>query len=69
MDPRSPSSRDVAAPTVVKETVVRPSGGPDTIVFVLIGVGAVVALLGAGYLGARIATRTTHVRPTDVRTS
>jgi hypothetical protein len=63
------ASRPVATPTVVKETVVRPSDGTDAIVFVLIGVGAVVAMLGAGYLGARIATRTTHVRPTDARTS
>ena len=67
--PQNSASRAVAVPTVVKETVVRPSDGTDAIVFVLIGVGAVVAMLGAGYLGARIATRTTHVRPTDVRTS
>ena len=67
--PQKSASRAVATPTVVKETVVRPSDGTDAIVFVLIGVGAVVAMLGAGYLGARMATRTTHVRPTDVRTS
>ena len=47
------------ATTVVKETVLRPAnGGPDTLAFVLIGIGASAALLGAGYLGARIATRT-----------
>jgi hypothetical protein len=63
------ASRAVAAPTVVKETLVRPGHGTDAIVFVLIGVGTVVAMLGAGYMGARIATRTTHVRPTNVRTS
>ena len=47
------------APTVVKETVLQPAnGGPDTLTLVLIGFGAGAALLGAGYLGARIATRT-----------
>jgi hypothetical protein len=46
------------APTVVKETVLQPAnGGPDTTALVLIGVGAAAALLGAGYLGARIAIR------------
>jgi hypothetical protein len=67
--PQQSASRAVATPTVVKETVVRPSDGTDAIVFVLIGVGAVVAMLGAGYLGARMATRTTRARPTDIRTS
>jgi phage-related minor tail protein len=67
--PENSASRAVATPTVVKETVVRPSDGTDAIVFVLIGVGTVVAMLGAGYLGARIATRTTRVRPTSFRTS
>ena len=33
------------------------SSGPDTITLVLIGIGAAAALLGAGYLGARIAIR------------
>jgi hypothetical protein len=47
------------APTVVKETVLQPANaGPDTLTLVLIGFGAGAALLGAGYLGARIATRT-----------
>jgi|tagenome__1003787_1003787.scaffolds.fasta_scaffold17351736_2 hypothetical protein len=46
------------APTVVRETLVQPaSSGPDTITLVLIGIGAAAALLGAGYLGARIAIR------------
>ena len=55
---------DSTSPTIVKETVVQPdSGGPGTIALVLIGIGAAAALLGAGYLGARIALRTTHVRP------
>jgi hypothetical protein len=53
-------SRTAPAPTIIKETVVQPAGGaPSPIVFVLIGVGAGTALLGAGYLGARIALRTT----------
>jgi hypothetical protein len=56
--PRKPS-RAVPTPTIIKETVVRPSAGTDAIVFVLIGVGAVVSMLGAGYVGGRIATRTT----------
>ena len=65
--PQKSMSRGVASPTIVKETIVRPRDGTDTIVFVLIGVGTVVAMLGAGYLGARMATRTTRVRPTNVR--
>jgi hypothetical protein len=57
-------------PTVVKETVVQPdNGGTDTIVFVLIGAGAGVAILAAGYVGARMATRSTRPRPTNVRAS
>ena len=47
------------APTLVKETVLQPAnGGPDTITLVLIATGAAAALLGAGYLGARVALRT-----------
>lgn len=54
-----PVVRNSPAPTVVKETVLQPAnGGLDTITLVLIGIGAGAALLGAGYLGARIATRT-----------
>ena len=50
-------------PTIVRETVLQPNnGGPDAIVLLLIGIGTAAALLGAGYLGARIATRTTRVR-------
>ena len=50
------------APTVVRETVLQPAnGGPDTIALVLIGIAAAAALLGAGYLGARIATRASRV--------
>ena len=56
-----PSQDAIATPTVVKQTVVRPADGPDTLALVIIGVGAVAALLGAGYLGARIATRNTRV--------
>jgi hypothetical protein len=43
---------------VVTETVVRSTHhGPNTPVIALAGAGGVAALLGAGYLGARIATR------------
>jgi hypothetical protein len=43
---------------VVTETVVRVAhDGPNTPVIALAGIGTVLALLGAGYLGARIATR------------
>jgi len=53
-----PAVHNSPAPTVVKETVLQPAnGGPDTIALVLIGIGAGAALLGAGYLGARIAIR------------
>ena len=37
------------------------------LVFVLIGVGTAVAVLGAGYAGARRATRRIQPRETDVR--
>ena len=48
----------------------RPGEGTDTIVFVLIGVGGCVAMLGAGYLGARIAMRRRPSRDAPiVRTS
>jgi hypothetical protein len=51
------------APTVVKERILQPADdGPDTITLVLIGIGAGAALLGAGYLGARVATRTSRTR-------
>ena len=51
------------APTVVKETVLRPAGnGPDTTTLVLIATAATAALLGAGYLGARIAVRASRAR-------
>jgi hypothetical protein len=53
-----PTVHNSTLPTVVRETVLRPAnGGPDTIDLVLIGLGAAAALLGAGYLGARIAIR------------
>jgi hypothetical protein len=53
-----PVVHNSAAPTVVKETVLRPaSTSLDTITLVLIAAGAAAALLGAGYLGARIAVR------------
>jgi hypothetical protein len=58
-----PTLHNSPAPTVVRETVLRPAdGGPDTITLVLIATGATAALLGAGYLGARIAVRTSRTR-------
>jgi hypothetical protein len=57
-DTPQPVVHNSPAPTVVKETVLQPAnGGPDTITLLLIGIGAAAALLGAGYLGARIAIR------------
>jgi hypothetical protein len=55
--PPSTNPNRTATPTVIKETIVRPEDGPDTLALVVIGVGAATALLGAGYLGARLATR------------
>ena len=62
-------SRAVATRTVVRGKVVGPGDGTVEFVFVLIGVGSVAAMLGAGYLGARLAVRAVRVRPTDLRTS
>jgi hypothetical protein len=55
--PRSTNPNGTATPTVVKETIVRPEDSPGTLALVVIGVGAATALLGAGYVGARLATR------------
>jgi hypothetical protein len=56
-----PAARNSVAPTVVKQTVLRPANdGPDTITLVLIATGAAAALLGAGYLGARVAMHTSR---------
>ena len=55
------------APTTVQEPGTAPDDGTDAIVFVLIGIGAGLAVLGAGYLGAHRATRVTQAPPTDVR--
>jgi hypothetical protein len=60
--PGSTVSHD-ATPTLVRETVVRTGDGPDTLGFVAIGAGAAAALLGAGYLGARLAVRSSGMRP------
>jgi hypothetical protein len=58
-----PGPQSVPPPTVVKETVVTPAGdGPGTIAWVLIAVATGAALVGASYLGARIAVRMTNVR-------
>jgi hypothetical protein len=56
-DNATPVVHNSPAPTIVRETVVQPSSGPGTTELVLIGIGAAAALLGAGYLGARIAVR------------
>jgi hypothetical protein len=48
--------------TVVRENLVRTGDGPGTVGFIAIGAGAAAALLGAGYLGARIATRSAGMR-------
>jgi hypothetical protein len=56
-----PVVHDSAAPTAVRQIALRPAdSGPDTITLVLIATAAAAALLGAGYLGARIATRTSR---------
>jgi hypothetical protein len=58
-----PTLHNSPAPTVVKETVLRSAdGGPDTITLVLLAGAAAAALLGAGYLGARIAGRGPRTR-------
>lgn len=64
-DTRQPVVHNSPAPPIVKETVVQPADhGPNTITVVLIGIGAAAALLGAGYLGAHIAVRTSAAPPT-----
>jgi hypothetical protein len=67
--PQKSASPAAEAPTVVQEPVVGPDNGTDATVFVLIGVAAGVAVLGAGYMGARRATRTAQAQPTNVRIS
>ena len=58
----APSTRSAPAPTVVKETVVQPSdSAPGAIVYALIAVGAAATAIGGGYLGARLALRTSHI--------
>jgi hypothetical protein len=57
--PAPPAS---SPPTVIHETVVAPAGhGLDPVAWVLISVAAGAAIVGAGYLGARIAIRMTNV--------
>jgi hypothetical protein len=58
-EPRPSGTPTAQAPTIVRETVVGPaSGGPTTLAYALVAVGLIIALLAAGYLGARMATRT-----------
>lgn len=64
-DTPQPVVNDSPVP-VVKETIVQPSGGPHTLALVLIGIGAAAAMLGAGYLGGRIAIRTSATSRTEV---
>jgi hypothetical protein len=62
-----PPVHNSPAPTVVRQTVLRPANdGPDTITLALIAAGATAALLGAGYLGARIALRTSGASRTTL---
>jgi hypothetical protein len=53
-------ARDSAAPNLAAPGPA--DGGPDTIDFVLIATGAAAALLGAGYLGAHVAIRTSRAQ-------
>jgi hypothetical protein len=46
--------------TTVKETVIRTVEGPSTLAYVLVAVGVCIALVAAGYLGARLAIRGTR---------
>ena len=49
--------------TIIRETVVSPLGhGLDAIAWVLISVAAGAAIVGAGYLGARIAIRRANIQ-------
>jgi hypothetical protein len=48
-----------AGPVIVQKTV---STGPTTIAWVLLAVAVAVAIVAAGYLGARAATRTAKPR-------
>jgi hypothetical protein len=60
--PPETSTHHAVAP-VVRQTIVRSGDdGLGTLGLVLIGVGAGAAILGAGYLGARIATRPNKLR-------
>jgi hypothetical protein len=52
--PPAPPARHVVTPTVVKETIVRPTADIPVITLLLAGGGVVVAMFGAGYLGARM---------------
>jgi hypothetical protein len=52
--PPAPPARHVVTPTVVRETIVRPTADIPLTVLVLAGAGVIVAMLGAGYLGARM---------------
>ena len=53
--PAAPPPDHAITPTVVKETIVRPTADVPITVLVLAGGGIALAMLGAGYLGARMA--------------
>lgn len=52
--PAPPPARHVVTPPVVRETIVRPTADVPATVLVLTGGGVIVAMFGAGYLGARM---------------
>jgi hypothetical protein len=51
--------KNAPQPPTVRETVVRVFEGPSTVAYVLVAVGVCIALVAAGYLGARVAMRRT----------
>jgi hypothetical protein len=59
-----PAPQPTPRPTIVKETVIRHNGvNPGPVDFALLGTTLVAALLGAGYLGARITAKTINPHP------
>jgi hypothetical protein len=52
--PPAPPARHAVTPTVVKETIVRPTADAPVTTLVLAGGGVVVAMFGVGYVGARL---------------
>jgi type IV secretory pathway VirB2 component (pilin) len=52
-----PRYSSTAPRPIVRETVVHTVEGPTTLAYVLVAVGVCIALIFAGYLGARLALR------------